>query len=355
MGGTAASSRQAVSALRARLAGVPDASVEPIAEPLIADSVAYLDSSEALRSIAADPYWPKWNSPWWRMLALFEIGEARRIPARTLAAMIDRMNAMPVKTFPFRDADWRGHDRWRDSTCHCAIGCLSQVLHASGIDPLAALPWFRPWPHVYQMTDGGLSCDSDAYLVAGECPSSMVGTIALFEALQLGTWDAEQEQFLERAAQFLIGRRLMTGSSSVHNAEERDAAAGWLAPCFPRFYFYDVLRGLVALVGWAIRSGRSIPLDAVAGVVDHLIIAFPDGVIRVRREGLATAPRTIDWVTNGADHGQWQRGQPTSRFALLDAMTAIDAPSATLTRQWADARRDLLTLIDGGRLVERAA
>ncbi len=97
------------------------------------------------------------------------------------------------------------------------------------------------------MADGGLNCDNDAYLIKDEVPSSMVGTIAAFEAVLLYTpreWTTEERTFLEKGAQFLIKRKLMLGSDTKHNASERKSAEDWMKLCFPRLYLYDVLRGL---------------------------------------------------------------------------------------------------------------
>jgi hypothetical protein len=334
--------------LERTLAAIPSPQPADDLEAAIADSVAFLASDAALRSIEADTYWPKWHSPWWHMLLLHELGEARRIPDRTVAKMVDGLNALPLHIFPIRPEDAPpGANLWRDSSCHCALGNLYQVLTACGVDVDAALPWIKPWFVRYQMADGGLNCDAAAYLVEHECPSSMVGTIAPFEAMLLGRWTPEQQTFLERAAGFLIERRLMLGSPTVHNAEERQAQAAWLAPCFPRFYFYDVLRGLAALARWAERSGQSIPLRAVAGAIDHLAAAFPDGVIRIQRQGVASCPTT----RRQTDAGTWER-QPTSRFPLLDATSAIGKPCAASTRQWSATRRMLLDLFDAGRIVD---
>ncbi len=333
--------------LRRRLASIPSLRPAEDLEAAIADSTAFLDSDAALHSIEADTYWPKWNSPWWHMLLLHELGEARRIPERAVAKMIAGLNALPLKIFPIRPEDAPGADLSRDCSCHCALGSIYQVLTACGVDVDAALPWIKPWFVRYQMADGGLNCDSAAYLVEHECPSSMVGTVAPFEAMLLGRWTGEQQAFLERAAAFLMERRLMLGSPTVHNAEEREAQLGWLAPCFPRFYFYDVLRGLAALARWAERSGRSIPRGAVEGVIDHLVAAFPDGLIRIQREGFASCPMT--W--RQTDGGRWER-QPTSRFPLLDATSAIGRPCATSTGVWTETRLMLLELFDAGRIVD---
>lgn len=333
--------------LRRTLASLPDAQPSDDLEAAIADSVGFLGSDAALRSLEADTYWPKWHSPWWHMLLLHEHGEARRIPDRVITKMVDGLNALPIKIFPIRPEDAPGADLWRDSSCHCALGCIYQVLTTCGVDVDAALPWIKPWFVRYQMADGGLNCDQTAYLVDHECPSSMVGTVAPFEAMLLGRWTADQRAFLERAAGFLIERKLMLGSPTVHNAEEREAQTGWLAPCFPRFYFYDVLRGLAALVRWAELSDRSIPRQAVAGVIDRLVEAFPDGVIRLQRQGFADCPTTRRQTAAG----EWLR-LPTSSFPLLDAVSAIGTPCAALTRQWSATRRRLLHLLDTGRIVD---
>jgi hypothetical protein len=330
-----------VAELQRMLARVPEPEPASIDAGLIASSVRYLGSEAAARSVLADPYWPKWDSPWWHMLLLHELGEARQIPAPMVALMVDRVNALPLHGFPIQPEDSPpGLDPHRDSTCHCALGCLHQVLTACGVDVAAALPWIEPWFPRHQMADGGANCDAAAYL-SGEHASSMVGTIASFEAMLA----RPPGDFVDRAAAFLIERRLTHGSASRHNAEEREAAPQWLLPCFPRFYFYDVLRGLAALVRWAEAQGdRAIPLDAVAGAASHLAAAFPDGVVRLQRRAYA-GTRTVALVG-----GAWVRGQPATAFPLLEATSRVGQPSPALTRQWSEARGGLLRLAEAGRL-----
>ncbi len=300
----------------------------PAIEDGIADSVRYLESDAALRSIGEDTYWPKWNSPWWHMLLLWELGEARQIPLRVARAMVDGLNALPIKIFPIHPGDMPpGVDIHRGSSCHCALGSMYQVLVACGIDVDAQLPWAKPWFLRYQMADGGFNCDGDAYLTS-ECPSSMVGSIAAFEAMLLGEWTPEQRAFLERGAAFLIGRQLTRGSDTAFNAAERDAAPAWQQLCFPRFYFYDELRGLSALVRWAERSEATLPEEAIDGVVKHLTTTFPDGVIRVQRRSYEQ-PTTL---ARGSD-GTWHR-EPASRFPLLEASSIVGEPCDVLTVQW---------------------
>jgi len=335
--------------LRQTLLGVPDVEIVRSAtiERAIDDSVRYLGSEAALASLAADSYWPKWDSPWWHLVHLFELGEAQRIPASVVHTMIERVDALPLKTFPIRPEELAGADPRRDIPCHCALGSLAQVLAACGVEVARALPWIEPWFVRYQMADGGLNCDETAYLVTDECPSSMVATIAPLEAMLRGdpaAWSPGHATFVERGARFLIARRLMLGSPTRHNAEERDAAPDWLQPCTPRFYFYDVLRGLTALVRWAAHTGGSLPVAAVAPVIDHLVAAFPDGVVRVGRD--AVAGRTTLQL---ADDGTWGRG-PASRSSLLDATSVVGEPSASATHEWAATRAGLVRLIEAGRL-----
>jgi hypothetical protein len=343
--------------LRAKLSSVPEPTLtandhagdQAIAQA-IDHSVSFLSSDHAPSRIAADTYWPKWNSPWWHMVLLHEIGEARRIPERVAIAMADGLNALPIKIFPIRPEDPpRGGDPGRDSTCHCALGCIYQVLSACGLDVDARLRWIKPWFVRYQMSDGGLNCDATAYLASDECPSSMVGTIAPFEAMLLGSpaaWTTDQRTFLARAAQFLIERRLVLGSQTRHNAEERDMQAAWLLPCRPRFYHYDVVRGIGALVRWAEASEAALPREAVGQVVDHLVATFPDGIIRLQRRSFERATTRL----RAAD-GSWIRGQPTSSFPLLEATSVIGAACPYSTREWSAARRGLLRLLEAGRLV----
>lgn len=204
------------------LAAVPEppaGAAAPVDDELLERSVRYLASDQAARSVERDPYWPKWDSPWWHMLLLHELGEARRIPEAIVARMVDAMNGLPMHTFPVRPEERpTGTDAYRAYACHCALGCLHQVLTGRGVDVSRALPWVEPWFPRYQMTDGGANCDEAAY-TCGEVASSMVGTIATLEAML-----AHGGEFVDRAAGFLIERRLTEGSPSRHNAEERAAA-----------------------------------------------------------------------------------------------------------------------------------
>lgn len=300
-------------------------------------SLHYLQSEAALKSIRTDSYWPKWDSPWWHMLLLHEMGLVKEIPDSVVAAYISAVNKMPLKIFPIHPGDLlEGVDPYRGVACHCQLGNVYQVLAARGVDVDLEAAWIRPWLLRYQMSDGGLNCDNDAYLVKDEVPSSMVGTIAAFEAILLYTqraWTPEESAFLKKGAAFLIGRKLMLGSSTRHNAEERDDETEWLKPCFPRFYFYDVLRGLTALLIWAEKTNSSLPSTAIEPVVKYLDGRFPDGLIkneRISYEGT----RTIFQDPSA----KWLKKQAATVFPLLTKVSEIGAVSPFLTRKWAEAK-----------------
>lgn len=180
----------------------------------IAASVGYLGSAEALACLEASSYWPKWDSPWWHMLMLHEMGETRRIPERTMRAFVDAMKATPFTIFMERPGEMpKGADPYF-TACHCQLGNVYRVLDGFGVDVDAELPWVGPWFVANQMADGGMNCDESAYAVTDECPSSMVGTIAAFEAMALKSHRAltnDERRFLDRAAGFIIGRQVMMG------------------------------------------------------------------------------------------------------------------------------------------------
>jgi len=275
---------------------------------------------------------------------LHEMGETTRIPEIAITALIASINRMPLKIFPIHAHELPAGLRIDlDTGCHCAMGNFYRVLTTWGVNVDKELPWIRPWFPKYQMADGGLNCDDSAYRVPDEVPSSMVGTIAAFEAILLHTrnvWTEEEVAFLERAARFLMDRKLMLGSNSQHNAAERDAATAWMQPCFPRFYFYDVLRGLNALVLWAEQTGKSLPTESIQPVVDHLNERYPDGAVRIERcafAGKSTLQRTAG--------GEWSEIRAkASGFPLLNAVSVVGDFSPYLSWQWQTTKRRLRDL-----------
>jgi hypothetical protein len=312
----------------------------------VALSVSYLESREAFTSIERNPYWPKWNSPWWHMVTLEEMGLSDRIPRATAERLLVEIERTHLPYF-FRDQAPPGKPPHQDAPCPCSFGNIYRVLSATNVDVDRALPWARKWFVDHQMPDGGLNCDEDAYR-ADAGASSLVGTIAPLEAILLTRreYSPEEERFLDRGAQCLLERELRLGSRSRHNAEECEDEEDWLKLCFPRFYFYDVLRGLAFILEWAERRNQPIPRESISKVVEHLESSFPDGNVR--------SGRRIDVVSSfnpeGYDSKSWKR-VPESRFPLFEEASAVEQVSSYLTKQWANARRNLSELEAKGLLL----
>jgi len=243
-------------------------------------AIRYLASSEAIESIRADPYWPKWASPWWQMTALYELGEARRIPAIAVRKMIEKINAHYLKSFPFNEEELpRGVDPYRHVACHCALGTIYQVLWACGIDVDDELPWIRPWFLKYQLPDGGLNCAESAYTESRK--SSMVSTLPPLEAILCCTdrdFSDDEKGFLDRGANYLVEHKLFRSKTTGEILDER-----WLKPCFPRFYEYDVLRGLRFLSKWAQKRAKRFPVEAAREGLEILSGKVSQGTIKLER------------------------------------------------------------------------
>lgn len=271
-------------------------------------TLTYLASPAALESLRRDAYWPKWDSPWWHMLLLHEMGLAAQIPKPASEALVDALNALPVKIFPIRAGDMpEGVDPYSGTSCHCAVGNIYGVLASAGVDVSARLPWMRRWLSAYQMADGGMNCDEGAYLVEGECPSSMVALVPCFEALvrHVPDWTPQEAECVERGAQFLLKRELRLGCSTAYNAAERESARQWGEITFPRFYFYDVLRGLTALQQWSARTGRELPPLAV----------------REQLRNRALVPTRRAWAGKMTRLPGTTERRPASTFPLLEAVS----------------------------------
>lgn len=306
-------------------------------------ATTYLNSQEAIRTLEKNVYWPKWNSPWWYMLLLHEMGATKQISAEVIKTFISTLNKTPLKIFPIYPADIpAGLDPDRDCPCHCQLATIYQVLTAWGTNVDKELPWIRPWLIGYQMEDGGMSCDNDAYLVKGECPSSMVGTIAVFEAILLCTkrpFTNTETEFLRKAANFLLERKLMLGSSSNYNAIEQKDEPKWLELCFPRFYFYDVLRGLSAVLKWSAMFKEPLTADAIQPAISFITRAFPDGNVKLGRASYAGVKTYLL-----SDRGERTWGHTSSIFPLLETVSKVGSLSPFLSQEWADAKEAIETL-----------
>ncbi len=304
-------------------------------EAAVAESVARLASPEAAAALGFDPYWPKWDGPWWHMVVLDACGLADRIPAGAAEAMLAAIRRHYIPYFPFRVEDVPpGVDPMNGVLCHCSLGTMYGVLHRCGIDVDRELPWARPWFLRYQMPDGGLNCDEAAYLKPSP-RSSPLSTLPCLEAVLDCTprplTDAETA-FLDHGARWLIEHRIVCRKAAPTEVIDTE----WLSVVFPRFYHYDVLRGLAWLCRWAERLGRTIPEEAVAVA---------------RSQVASTLDRTTGWPRLGpahfaregtryrADDGTWARRSDSRRFPLLDLVSEPGSACRWLAADVAAIRR----------------
>lgn len=316
------------------------AAAEP-EEKLINHSLCYLVSSEALESIESDAYWPKWNSPWWHMLLLHEMGLTSCIPGNVVESIVAALNKDYLRFFPLSEAETPvGVDPINQVACHCQLGTMHQLLSSYGIDVDSRLAWLRPWYLRCQLSDGGLNCDETAYRKSVE-KSSVVSTLPPMEAVlssASGIITPAEIDFLDSGASYLIKKRLFRTASTGQPIDN-----SWLKLCFPRFYHYDVLRGLSFLLNWSGQLRRSLPIAAIQECVESIDNDFPDGCVSVQRSVWEGAnSRYFDKTTR-----LWTNA-PAVGYPLLKAVSKVGNESIFLTRLWSQARANLLFLIEEG-------
>lgn len=300
-----------------------------------------LESAEALDSIREEPYWPKWDSPWWWMTLLWEMGEARRIPCVAAEAMAYALTTHYLPIFPLREEEIPpGTDVYRHVMCHCALGTMYQILHRCWLPVDKAIPGARSWFLRYQLPDGGLNCDEGAY-TRPTPRSSMVSTLPPLEAMLL---TPEDSRFLDQGTEYVLKRCLFRSIS--RGGTPIDVA--WLTPCFPRFYFYDALRGLnfVAQSGWL--RHKAVPAASIVDAVEAIDRMAQAGGLRPRRafDGAGTRGH--------GPEGRWTARVDATTFPLLEIAGDASRPSPWLADEWNRACGALQFLDHLGLLTESA-
>ncbi|MBB3112465.1 hypothetical protein FHS18_004566 [Paenibacillus phyllosphaerae] len=90
----------------------------------------------------------------------------------------------------------------------------------------------------------------------------------------------------------------------------------WLLPCFPRFFEYDILRGMSYLAEWSRRRNKALPAELLIEGMQRLEPVLEADGVRIGRQ-------VFD------PQGPW--GGHT--FPLLEAVAGIGDVSPYLTRQ----------------------
>ena len=293
----------------------------------VISSVDYLKSAEAMTSLDTDTYWPKWNSPWWHMTLLWELDSVYLIPEVALQRVVADLNGRYVHFFPFTEAELpAGVDPISGVMCHCGLGTMYQILRASGSNVDEQLPWIRKWILQYQMNDGGWNCDEANYVKA-EHTSSMVSTLPMLESLLAIENRTEQEtQALDAGAAYLLQRRLFRSSKTGAVLNE-----DWLKLTFPRFYSYDILRGLSFCVKWAAQRSKPLPpaIDEAVELIKQKVVTQDDRTgVPIERQFYKSCDTRIKDAS-----GKWTKS-PSSTFPLLEWCGQAGHISPSLTHEW---------------------
>ncbi|MDR3615317.1 MAG: hypothetical protein P4L53_17290 [Candidatus Obscuribacterales bacterium] len=317
----------------------PPVSEKRYDKDLVKSSSDYLQSDEALESIEKDPYWPKWNSPWWHMLLLHELDLAEHIPKIAVDRMVVALNHHYLPVFPVREEELSpGVDPLGQIACHCQLGEMEQVLTACGVNVGEQIPFLYSWYSRYQLQDGGLNCDESAY-IKDRPVSSIVSTLPPLEAVlfsRASILSKEDHAFLERGAKYLIDKKLFRSVRS-----KSPINAGWTKLCFPRFYEYDVLRGLHFLLSWATATRKLLRAEAILETVSLIDQEFPDGHVSIQRSiWNATSTRFFN-----PQNKTWSKSLAEG-FPLLESVSVVGNRSPYLTAIWTDAKLKLIEALE---------
>ncbi len=256
----------------------------------------------------------KWDGPWWQLAILCEMGEVERIPRSAVDNALEQLKHGAWQKFVItaHDAPQTEADKGKLDLCHCELGVFYMTLSACGRDTDTEMPWIRRWFLKHQLSDGGLNCEPKAYLKSGK--SSIVSSLPPLEAVLYFTdrdyTDAEK-RFLDNGARYLIEHKLVCSKEdgSVVNQE-------WLKPLFPRFFEYDILRGLYYLTEWSRRRGKPLPKDVIE-----------EGIERLKR--FTRGQRIVIGRKVNDRNGEWNG----PAFPLMESVSRVGQESPHLTKQ----------------------
>ncbi|MBN2830156.1 MAG: hypothetical protein JXR56_07540 [Candidatus Cloacimonetes bacterium] len=284
-----------------------------------------LKSEKAIESIKQDPYWPKWDSPWWKVVLLYEAGYKHLIPREFLVQLINVIDKHYLHFFPLAESDIpKECDPYRHILCFCALGNMYKVLEGCGFDVKSELPWWYDWILNYQLPDGGYNCDEGAY--TGSRKSSFQSTLPMLEAMLLvyqRTGDSHIKSLLDRGADYLIKHEVYKSSSGRLIEEE------WLQLSFPHYYDYDVLRGFSFLVKWAFETKNRLPEAIVIDCLKRISASLnSDGCVVL---GLNKICRDRNL---SLQNGNWKWSENAELFPVLELFSREGDVSIPLSIKW---------------------
>lgn len=302
---------------------------------------ALLQELERAEQKPVDPYWPKWDQIWWKLTFLLETGHIQTLSPGVFARFSELLAAHYLSFFPLTEHELpSGTDPYRHILCHCALGTALQILSAGGRDPWQDWPWLQAWLRRYQLPDGGYNCDEAVY--GHSQRSSLVSTLPVLEALlNQPALTASDERLLRQGAESLLRRKLFLSSQG----QVIDPL--WLTPIFPRFYNYDILRALHFLCRWALKCREPLTHEALAPALNHL-----KGLADSQALGQqAWHPAQESTLAPHPQSGEWERGQPSRLFPLLQTFLDKHLAPAYLQQEWQNTQAQLNSLANMGLFV----
>lgn len=275
-------------------------------------SLHFLNSDRAFDLLNQDPYWPKWDHPWWHILALKEMELVHLVPDQTLEAFLQSIKTHLLTFFPRTESELpKDCDPYRNILCFCALGCFLQVFHECGVDIHQALPWVEDWFETYLLPDGGYNCDDEAYRKTKPC-SSFTSSLPIYEAL-LKMDPHKWKSIILQGVDYLESRSFCRSLSKNCVADPN-----WLKPGFPLFYEYDVIRGMQSALDSHTLYQTQLNAQAFNFALDALLSSVQEKLFR--------SPLDYTSFSLRQENGQWQNGE-TQSFALLDFLGQAEIQS----------------------------
>jgi hypothetical protein len=249
------------------------------------------------------------------MSLLVEMGLAHRIPGSVVESALQLIagGTWPVFIRQASDLPQTEEDKTKMDCCHCELAVFYMTLSACGCDLETAAPWIRRWFLEHQLPDGGLNCDPRAY--SGSMKSSVISTLPPLEAVLRYTkrdFTSEETTFLDGGAHYLIKHRLCRSVSTGEILQP-----DWVKPIFPRFFEYDILRGMMFLTDWSQLLNRPMPVDVLREGIELLKPLVRDGQLMTGTQIFGPRGR---WVSDS--------------FPLLDLVGSEGLVSEMLTREY---------------------
>lgn len=280
-----------------------------------------------------DPYWPKWTASWWKVQALRETGNLDLLGPKYMESYLSACEAHYVHLFPLIEADIPpGCDPYRNILCFCALGTLLSTCAEVGIDFRRPGWWMYEWLFEYLLPDGGYNCDEGAH--TGSRKSSVVSSLPCFEAVLgacelTGTATDRERDLLDKGIDYLCGHRLYKSTAG------KVLDPTWLIPVFPRFYNYDILRGMSFVRRAAEFLGRD--FQALISSGGHLEEGFgilkdffsPDAAAHPEKWRYGCEKTILPGLES-----DWRQWGTAGSFEFLDLVSSPSANMEYLGLEW---------------------